>query len=151
MKDKKMTRSKERNGADTNNNQDSSIMDSTTIDGTPFSVLMSQAVKLKTAQDAPSRSTYDKYPTFYKNSIYPREEVINARKKPFKERMNVSTEWKNDGNREMEEGNYFEAITKYEIALSVFKYLENCNPSWKTQVCSSTKYMRKYLHHLICM
>lgn len=132
-----MTRKEGRNDNDIH--KESSIMDSTTIDGTPFSVLMSQAVKLKTAQDAPSRAIYDRYPTFYKNSIYPREEVKNARKKPFKERMDDSIQWKNDGNREMKEGNNLEAITKYEMALSVFKHLENCNPDWKTQVRSSSE------------
>lgn len=110
------------------------VMESTTIDGTPFSILMSQAIKLKTAQDAPSRSIYDKYPTFYKNSIFPRDEVINARDKPFNERMADAVKWKNDGNRAMEDCGYFEAITKYEIAISVFKYLENCNPNWKSDV-----------------
>ncbi len=109
-------------------------MDSVSIDDTPFSVLMSQAVKLKTAQDAPLRSKYDTYPSFYKNSIFPRDEVIDSRNKPFVQRIKDAVKWKEEGNKAMEEGNFIDAITKYEIALSVFKYLENCNANWKTEV-----------------
>lgn len=109
-------------------------MDNVSIDGTPFSVLMSQAVKLKTAQDAPSRSIYDTYPSFYKNSIFPSDKVIDSRNKPFVQRMKDAVKWKLEGNIAMKEGNFIDAITNYEIALSVFKYLENCNPNWKTEV-----------------
>ena len=116
-----------------------SLMDDTIINGTPFSVLMSQAIKLKTVQDAPTRSNYDSYSTFYKNSIFPREEVLSARTKPFKERMNDAIQFKMDGNTAMQENCYAEAIIKYEIALSVFKYLENVNPDWKTEVSEEDK------------
>ena len=111
-----------------------SIMTSATVDGTPFSVLMSQAIKIKSAQDAPTRSDYDKYPTFYKNSIFPRDEVINARQKPFVDRMADALKFKREGNQAFDEKRYFDAITKYEMALSVFKYLENVNQNWKTEV-----------------
>ncbi len=132
-------------------------MDTTTIDGTPFSVLMSQAVKLKTAQDAQSRSTYDSYPTFFRNSIFPREEVILARNKAFKDRMDDAIQLKNDGNIAVEEKCYDEAITKYEIAASLFRYLKNCNPDWKAEVnrnlfraqkfiCLFYSYSKYFLH-----
>jgi hypothetical protein len=117
-----------------NGTNEASIMDSTKIDGTPFSVLMSQAIKMKTAQDAPSRSIYDKYPTFYKNSLYPRDEVILARGKNFEQRMTHAAHFKHEGNQAMKDDQYIDAITKYEMALSVFKYLENTNPTWKNQV-----------------
>lgn len=116
--------------------QEASIMSSASIDGTPFSVLMSQAIKLKSAQEAPRRSIYDnKYPTFYKNSMFPHEEVLHAReKKLFRDRMKDAIRMKEEGNSRFEEGNYLDAIHKYEMAVSVFKYLENVNPNWKTEV-----------------
>lgn len=111
-----------------------SIMASTTVNGTPFSVLMSQAIKMKSAQEAPTRSKYDTYPTFYKNSIFPYEEVINARKKTFGGRMNDALELKEAGNKAFEEKRYLDAIHRYEMTLSVFKYLNNTNDNWKTEV-----------------
>lgn len=119
---------------ESNNQNEESILASANVDGTPFSVLMSQAIKMKTAQEAPSRSKYDAYPTFYKNSIFPREEVIKARAKPFGSRMDDAIVFKKQGNEAFVEKRYLDAITKYEIALSVFHYLENGNPNWKTEV-----------------
>ena len=117
-----------------NDQNEESVLASANVDGTPFSVLMSQAIKMKTAQEAPSRSKYDAYPTFYKNSIFPHEEVIKARAKSFYSRMDDAIEFKNQGNEAFVEKRYLDAITKYEIALSVFHYLENVNPNWKTEV-----------------
>ena len=62
-----------------NDNDSDTVPLDTKVDGTPFSVLLSQAVKLKTAQEAPLRSKYDALPSFYQNSIFPREQVIVAR------------------------------------------------------------------------
>ena len=51
------------------------------VDGTPFSVLFSRAVKLKSAQEADLRSKFESFPSFYQNSIFPREEVRKARER----------------------------------------------------------------------
>lgn len=106
----------------------------TEVDGKPFSVLISQAVKLKTAQAATLRSTFDSYPVFYQNSIYPREEVIFARGKIFDDRMSDATRLKHDGNRAYQELRFLDSIRQYEMAIAVFKYLENKNLKWKTEV-----------------
>ncbi len=119
-----------------NDPNEESIMASASIDGTPFSVLMSQAIKLKSAQEAPSRTTYDHYPTFYKHSIYPHDEVVRLRRKDttFQERLDGALAFKEEGNLVFREGLYLDAITKYEMALAVFKYIENVNPNWKSEV-----------------
>jgi len=39
------------------------------VNGTPMSVLLGQAVKLKSAQEKPLRKVFDSFPTFYQNSI----------------------------------------------------------------------------------
>eukprot|EP00586_Coscinodiscus_wailesii_P001014 CAMPEP_0172481730 /NCGR_PEP_ID=MMETSP1066-20121228/7818_1 /TAXON_ID=671091 /ORGANISM="Coscinodiscus wailesii, Strain CCMP2513" /LENGTH=586 /DNA_ID=CAMNT_0013244297 /DNA_START=95 /DNA_END=1852 /DNA_ORIENTATION=+ len=116
-----------------------------TIDGTPFSVIMNQAVKLKTARMAPLRSRYDKYAKFYQNSIFPHADVIRARNDDddddstnngggaFARRMTAAMRMKEEGNDNFRNGFFDEAYSKYERALVVFKYLENTNPSWKNE------------------
>ena len=108
----------------------------TLVDGTPFSVLLDQAVKIKKAQCASLRTKFDSYPKFYQNSIFPLEEVIQARDDTisFDERLNAAKNIKNQGNIAFQQSHFPEAISQYEKTLSVFKYLENHNPNWKTEV-----------------
>jgi len=117
-----------------NETERASKLDDLEIDGTPFSILMSQAVKLKNAQDAPTRSRYDSYPSFYQNSLFSLDEAVASRNKPFVQRMIDAMKWKKEGNKAIDDGDFKSAIIKYEIALSVFKYLENHNPNWKNEV-----------------
>ena len=60
-----MNVSKEQVSNDNDSDSDTVPLD-TKVDGTPFSVLLSQAVKLKKAQEAPLRSKYDALPSFYR-------------------------------------------------------------------------------------
>ena len=106
----------------------------TEVNGIPFSILMSQAAKLKTAQAAPSRSKFDSFPSFYQHSIYPQEKVLLARKKDFHERMIDAIGFKNKGNKAFKRGDFEDAITHHEMAIAVFKYLKNTNPEWQTEV-----------------
>lgn len=108
---------------------------STTVDGTPFSVIMNQAVKLKTAQMAPLRAEYDEYPTFYRNSIFPKDDaIVGARTaSSFRKRLEEARRLKKLGNEEYGRGCFGASYAKYEDAVGVFKYLENKNPSWKTE------------------
>ena len=62
--DSQPTRTTNQTHEDDQKQQEESIMASATVDGTPFSVLMSQAIKMKSAQEAPTRSKYDQFPTF---------------------------------------------------------------------------------------
>lgn len=113
-------------------------MDKIDIDGTPFSVLMDRAVKLKTKQVGEERRRYDKMPSFYQHSIFPHEDVIAARNlDDFDARLAAAGELKSTGNSAFNEGRFGDALFQYEKALSVFRYLENSNPNWKNQVGSS--------------
>jgi len=103
------------------------------VNGTPFSVLFSHAVKLKSAQDAPLRSKFDSYPSFYQNSIFPHEAVINARGKGFKHRLNDAVNFKSLGNNAFQNKDFGEAMSYYEQALAVFTWISNTNPSWKNE------------------
>ena len=104
------------------------------VDGTPFSVLLDQAVQMKKAQCASLRTKYDSHPKFYQNSIFPFPEVLMAREHTFEERMNAAINVKQQGNDEFQKCHFSEAMSLYEKALSVFKYIENHNPNWKSEV-----------------
>ena len=104
------------------------------VDGTPFSVLMDRAVKLKSSQFSSQRSKWDSYPSFYQNTVFPREEAVDeARGLDFNDRLASATRLKDEGNSSFQDGNLDEALVKYESALAVFRYLVNINPSWKNE------------------
>eukprot|EP00581_Thalassiosira_minuscula_P006810 CAMPEP_0183707542 /NCGR_PEP_ID=MMETSP0737-20130205/4090_1 /TAXON_ID=385413 /ORGANISM="Thalassiosira miniscula, Strain CCMP1093" /LENGTH=391 /DNA_ID=CAMNT_0025935239 /DNA_START=1004 /DNA_END=2176 /DNA_ORIENTATION=+ len=104
------------------------------IDGLPFSVLMDRAVKLKSSQTAHQREKYDAFPSWLKNTVWPNEDVNNARKlEVFSDRLAAATIMKEEGNAAFRSGRLSDAMSKYENALSVFQFLENTNPNWKTE------------------
>ena len=113
-------------------------MEKIDVDGTPFSILMDRAVKLKSSQMAHLRVKYDGFPSFYQNSIFPHQEVAKARELvDFNERLAAATRMKEDGNSAYKDGRLSAALIKYEMALAVFRFLENTNPSWKNEVSSA--------------
>lgn len=104
------------------------------VDGTPFSVLVNQAVKLKNARSAPLRSKFDRHPQFYQNSIFPREEVTQARRcKAFVDRMKEAEAIKQNGNEAFRNQIFSTAALHYEMAVAVWIYLENTNPNWRSE------------------
>eukprot|EP00970_Alexandrium_tamarense_P010964 scaffold2291_cov211-Alexandrium_tamarense.AAC.13 len=104
------------------------------VDGTPFSVLMDRAVKLKSSQLSSQGSKWDSYPSFYQNTVFPREEAVDeARGLDFNDRLASATPLKDEGNSSFQDGNLDEALVKYESALAVFRYLVNINSSWKNE------------------
>jgi len=109
-------------------------MDEVDVDGTPFSILMERAVKLKSLQIADERKSYDKMPAFYQHSIFPNEEVVKERSKDFNDRLAAAKQMKDEGNIAYKNERFSDALFQYEKALSVFRYMINTNPSWKDQV-----------------
>merc|ERR1719230_1126593 len=75
------------------------------INGTPFSELMNQAVKLKSAQTAVDRRKFDGWPKFYQNSVYVKEEIHAARQAPFAERIVTAKDFKKTADAAFREGN----------------------------------------------
>ena len=109
-------------------------MENIDIDGTPFSVLMDRAVKLKSSQTAHQSEKYNSFPSFYSGTIWPNEEATKARKlNAFSERLAAANLMKEEGNSAFRDGRLSDAMKKYEMALSVFRFLENTNPRWKSQ------------------
>jgi len=104
-------------------------MDGIDINGTSFAVLMDQAVKIKTRQLAASRTKYDSLPSFLQSSIFVTDEVINARNNNnFNEKIKAAIAFKNDGNTAYRDGCFDDAMRQYQMALHVFRFLENNNP-----------------------
>ena len=101
------------------------------INGTPFSELMNQAVKLKSSQTAIDRRKFDSWPKFYQNSVYVKEDIQEARLKPFAERIVVAREYKATADAAFREGNLMEASLNYEYALGMFKHARNTDPNWR--------------------
>ena len=115
-------------------------MDKIDVDGTPFSVLMDRAVKLKSKQVGEERRNYDKMPSFYQHSIFPHEDVLAARSlDDFNARLAAALELKDKGNSAFKECRFADALSQYEKAIAVFRYLENSNPEWRTQVSTSSR------------
>jgi hypothetical protein len=109
-------------------------LESIDVDGTPFSVHMDRAVKLRSVQSKHERLKYDAYPSFYAKTIFPNDDVSNARRLgPFVERLAAANRMKEEGNFAFHDGRPSDALKKYEMAASVFRFLENTNPEWKSQ------------------
>jgi len=105
------------------------------VNGTPFSVLMQQAVKMKTAQSEPFKRTFESWPRFYQNSVFSKEDIVSLREKgDFGELMARAKEIKEDANKKVTSSNgneVMEANHLYEQALSLFKWATNDDPKWK--------------------
>lgn len=109
-------------------------MEHVKVDGTPFSILMDRAVRIKRLQSDRDRVKYDAFPVFYANTIYPNDEVSTARRcSTFQEQLVAAYRMKESGNEAFRNEYFHVAMTKYGMAVSVFRYLENANPNWKSQ------------------
>ena len=110
------------------------------VNGTPFSVLMDHAVAIKTLKSAPQREKYDQYPTFLQKSIFNKDNAIIAtQKKSFDIRMEDANNLKEDGNQAFRELRFDDALLKYEMAISSFRFLLNHNENIRTEVGSRTR------------
>ena len=110
-------------------------MEDVNVEGIPFSVLMDRAVKLKQLQTKNESIKFNSYPSFLQNTIFPtNDDVMAARKQcTFSKRLETANQMKQEGNTNFREGRLDDALNKYEMALSVFRYLENTNPQWKSE------------------
>jgi len=101
------------------------------VGGTPFKVLMDQAVKMKTADQAIFRSKFDSWPRFYQNSVFANDIVKDARSADFAGMMEAAEKLKKTGNEAFSKQDFMAANHCYEQAVSIFKYAENVDPNWK--------------------
>lgn len=119
-------------------------MENIDVDGTPFSILMDRAVKIKCLQSKRDRVKYDAFPAFYANTIYPNDEVTAVRRcSTFKERLDAAYRMKGEGNLSFRNGCFHDAVTKYGMAVSVFRYLDNTYPDWKSMGSIEDRFIRE--------
>ncbi len=119
-------------------------MENLEVDGTPFSILMDRAVKIKCLQLKRDRVKYDAFPAFYANTIYPNNVVSAARRcSTFQEQLDAAYHMKEAGNKAFRDEYFHVAVTKYGMAVSVFRYLENTNPNWKSQGIIEDRFIRE--------
>jgi len=121
-------------------------MDKIDIDGTPFSVLLDRAVKIKSSQSAHLAQQFNALPNFVQSSLFPSDEVINARNlDSFTERFDAAMAWKEDGNAAYREGRFDVALEKYKMSLTLFRYVENSNPNIKNEGIKD-EYLREIMY-----
>ena len=108
-------------------------MDGVKVGGTPFNVLMQQAVAMKTARHAVDRRRFDSLPRFRQNSMFATDEMKGFRALGFQDRMAAAVRLKEEGTALFKGGaeRFVEAGLRYENAVAVFRYFENLNPNWK--------------------
>ena len=121
-------------------------MDKIDIDVTPFSVLLDRAVKIKSSQSAHLAQKYNALPNFVQSSLFPSDEVINARNLcSFTEQFDAAMAWKEDGNAAYREGRFDVALEKYKMSLTLFRYVENSNPNIKNEGIKD-EYLREIMY-----
>jgi len=108
------------------------MQESQGVGGTPFSVLMEQAVSIRKARDAKDRTWYDSLPEFLRVTIFPPGQIVTeARQMDFKNRLLAATTIKEGGNSAFRDGRFEEARAAYGSAAAIFRYLKNVHPEWR--------------------
>lgn len=121
-------------------------MDKIDIDGTPFSVLLDRAVKIKSFQSSQLARKYNALPSFIQSSIFASDEVINARNADsFTERFDAAMTWKEDGNAAYREGRFDEAFENFKMSIALFRFVENTNPNVKKEGIKD-EYLRETIY-----
>mmetsp|Transcript_8174 Transcript_8174/g.26793 ORF Transcript_8174/g.26793 Transcript_8174/m.26793 type:complete len:560 (-) Transcript_8174:197-1876(-) len=109
-------------------------LDDAKIGDTPFSVLMQQAVKLKSHIHKIDRVKFDRWPKFYQNSAFVRDEQRLERKLPYAERMVVAQSYKKAGDEHfVTRKDYLQASLNYEWALGLFKWATPVDENWRNK------------------
>ena len=101
------------------------------IEGTPFGVLMQQAVKLKTHVHKVDRVKFDRWPKFYQNSAFIKDEQRAERELPFFERMEVARGYKAKADGFLRGGDPMQATINYEFAVGLFVWATTLDANWR--------------------
>uniref|UniRef100_A0A6S8DKS7 Uncharacterized protein n=1 Tax=Aureoumbra lagunensis TaxID=44058 RepID=A0A6S8DKS7_9STRA len=109
------------------------------IDGTPFNVIMQQAVKLKTHRHKIDRVKFDRWPKFYQNAAFVRDEQRVERTLPYSERMQKAEEYKSIADELFRKSDYLRAGIHYEYALGLFKWATPLCPNWRNKSVDDTE------------
>lgn len=103
------------------------------IDGTPFNVLMQQAVKLKTHVHKIDRVRFDAWPKFYQNTAFVKDTQMQERALAFEARMVVAAAYKAKADGAFHGGDMLDASFNYEACAGLFKWATTLKEDWRTR------------------
>ena len=103
------------------------------VDGTPFNVLMQQAVKLKTHVHKIDRVRFDAWPKFYQNTAFVKDEHKKERTLAYDDRMACARAYKEKGDAAFKSGKMIEACNEYEACGGLFKWATTLREDWRTR------------------
>ena len=103
------------------------------LDGTPFNVLMQQAVKLKTHVHKIDRVRFDAWPKFYQNTAFVKDEHKKERTLAYDDRMACARAYKEKGDAAFKSGKMIEACNEYEACGGLFKWATTLREDWRTR------------------
>ncbi|KAH8050984.1 peptidyl-prolyl cis-trans isomerase [Aureococcus anophagefferens] len=102
------------------------------IDGTPFGVLMQQAVKLKTHVHKVDRVKFDRWPKFYQNTAFIKDDQKAERAiEDFDARMAVAQRYKAAADAHLRGGDPMQAGMHYEWAAGLFRWATTLDDNWR--------------------
>ncbi len=94
---------------------------------TPLPVLMEQAMAMKESQLKEDRRRFDSWPSWYRNSLYSDDEILEYRKPSvsFDEKLSFVDQCKDKAKIYFKESYFDNAIFEYEKALGIFNWIEH--------------------------
>eukprot|EP00397_Hematodinium_sp_SG-2012_P024894 GEMP01025960.1.p1 GENE.GEMP01025960.1~~GEMP01025960.1.p1 ORF type:complete len:411 (+),score=93.15 GEMP01025960.1:227-1459(+) len=95
--------------------------------------IFQEAAKIKSAQLADKRRTYDKWPYFLQHTLFhgEKEDIRTKRELPFPERLAAAADIKLEGNEMFSKQKYVDAIEVYERAAGLLYYALSTDPEWR--------------------
>lgn len=98
-----------------------------------FQDIFQQAVSIKNSQMLSRRHKFESQPLFLKAGLYYLNKYENVRKQNFDQKFIVCEYLKQNGNTYFKNNEFDKAEHEYEQSLSIFRYIRNKNPNWKTE------------------
>ena len=96
-----------------------------------FGRLIQQAAKLKGHQMKQERKKYEKWPAYLQHTMFREPELKPIRDSPFADRLAKANEQKSEGNDMFKADNPDDAMSAYEKALGIFRWVTNKEEDWK--------------------
>lgn len=93
----------------------------------PLSSLLSEAARVKDAQNSTLRKVFDSYPEYLQNTLIADEEALELRQEGWAQRCDKARQWKEEGNRYFRDEQWMEAYNTYTRAVGLFVFLEGDN------------------------
>lgn len=97
--------------------------------GLSFSTIMQQAAKMKGAELDSMRTRFNSWPQHLQNSLFFDEGELRGRN--VRDRLAEAAKRKEDASALLGKGEIMEALTLYERALGLFRWVASSDPGWR--------------------